>query len=1340
MAFAAHAAPVTPGSGGGTGISTTTAGNVGNCLQVSSSSPFLTYQFGACSGGAGGGSFSATGTSQQIVVFTSTSAGLGYQNFTFNPATGQINASSVQASILDTGGQVFNIKTFGAKCDGTLSATGTPLGGTNDHAALVAADAAAALVGGEVYVPVGVCMNYSTFTLASGTSLAGAGMGKSFIAGTSTTDYHLVGTTVTGTSTNSYSNIAVHDLSLVSGRGDILWLSNITNVNVHNVELYFTSSTPIKESLLVQNSQNVNVWGNYLHALTGDGVQINGTNYFNVFGNIIRGNTFADDTIDIDGDFANTQTMTSNYGTVNGNTVDNGSRGNGIRVAASNYVTVSNNTVTNIGTVGSSCILVNAYDGYGTSTYANTSHVAVTGNVVSNCLSRGISAVDGASSTASYVLISGNNVENSGQPGGVDIRAGIELAASGTVVTGNYINNSGGTDTSGGAIVDFHSNNTTISDNTITSSTFGIRVWNAGGGAGLTYTGVQILNNRMYGNGTDYTDAITQPGVIIVAPSSTGMYFQNGTTTFQGNIVAAANSTFAGSIGVGSGIAAGSAGDVVAGRIVADTITSRTNGYVTFSQPVITGGTLYGSNVANGTLLLQGTRNAASGSILIADNTNASGSLTVVATTTLSGNLKLGLFANAPCLGTVSNIVSSVNCITTSTNNFGGLTNASITANAPITWSSSNVIGFNTSTAMSLSGLYTFVGGIINNSTATFNSSTIINAGETVTGTASFGGNVGVSGTLTVFPTGTFQGNLNIGTNTIGLSNQLVILNNQQGKQIRIGDIAGSQYSFEIGRDPVSNYLREQGFLVNGDGYEWFTNQGGNSSVRMTLANNGYLGIGTAQPSSTLHVYGSINDTATTTLASTSTWPFVGATASMLQLGTNLIQSGNVSGTWFGVNASSGFNGDFINFGVNSSTVFKVAANGGLALGTNLALPSGYLLNLMGSNSSSTGGTEANITNSNSGAFSEYVLTQDIGTSSNYYSGFGIDNSAWAGGVENPGDTFIEASTTGGLNFEIVTSSFRFFIGGISASTTLAQTVLAIGSSTATTTPIWKFMQAPIDNLGNKFVTSTTGGTGGNGNVYALATSTVIANNFLFYLTAGSSTVSATSVLSELPTFTGLNVTGSLQVTGALTDAAGTKYVTSTAAGGTGNVFVTPSSSVLANNFLQFKSSGSSTVWATSSIFSISAGSSDIAIGTTTDLGLFGMVNSAGTVALSVASTTNGTSSTPWFNLIATSSIFQILASGHVNATGTIPVLSACGTSPSIRGSDTDGEVTVGSVAATSCTITFQIPYEAIPTCVVTSQTASIAVGYSYTTTALTVTNAALTSDKINYTCKLPGL
>lgn len=56
MGLLAHAAPITQGSGGGTGIGSASSTALGQCLTVASTSPFLAYQFANCgSGGSGSG-------------------------------------------------------------------------------------------------------------------------------------------------------------------------------------------------------------------------------------------------------------------------------------------------------------------------------------------------------------------------------------------------------------------------------------------------------------------------------------------------------------------------------------------------------------------------------------------------------------------------------------------------------------------------------------------------------------------------------------------------------------------------------------------------------------------------------------------------------------------------------------------------------------------------------------------------------------------------------------------------------------------------------------------------------------------------------------------------------------------------------------------------------------------------------------------------------------------------------------------------------------------------------------------------------------------------------------
>jgi hypothetical protein len=107
---------------------------------------------------------------------------------------------------------------------------------------------------------------------------------------------------------------------------------------------------------------------------------------------------------------------------------------------------------------------------------------------------------------------------------------------------------------------------------------------------------------------------------------------------------------------------------------------------------------------------------------------------------------------------------------------------------------------------------------------------------------------------------------------------------------------------------------------------------------------------------------------------------------------------------------------------------------------------------------------------------------------------------------------------------------------------------------------------------------------------------------------------------------------------------------------------------------------------------------------------------------------------------VATSSndyFFGVKGNGHLSASSTAPTLSSCGTSPSIRGTDTAGEVTVGSVSANGCTITFANAWTNSPSCIIMSQTGSITNTFSYTvsTTAIVVTETGLTGAKMDYHC-----
>jgi len=90
------------------------------------------------------------------------------------------------------------------------------------------------------------------------------------------------------------------------------------------------------------------------------------------------------------------------------------------------------------------------------------------------------------------------------------------------------------------------------------------------------------------------------------------------------------------------------------------------------------------------------------------------------------------------------------------------------------------------------------------------------------------------------------------------------------------------------------------------------------------------------------------------------------------------------------------------------------------------------------------------------------------------------------------------------------------------------------------------------------------------------------------------------------------------------------------------------------------------------------------------------------------------------------------------NASVAAPVVSACGTSPAIdsHANNKSGTVTVGTVAAASCTVTFAgSGYTTWNHCRVTSQSTIASFAYSYTKTVLTVTGTSLVGDLFDYDC-----
>jgi len=94
---------------------------------------------------------------------------------------------------------------------------------------------------------------------------------------------------------------------------------------------------------------------------------------------------------------------------------------------------------------------------------------------------------------------------------------------------------------------------------------------------------------------------------------------------------------------------------------------------------------------------------------------------------------------------------------------------------------------------------------------------------------------------------------------------------------------------------------------------------------------------------------------------------------------------------------------------------------------------------------------------------------------------------------------------------------------------------------------------------------------------------------------------------------------------------------------------------------------------------------------------------------------------------------------GHIGSSGSTPSIGSCGTSPSIVGTDTRGEITTGTGSPTSCTLSFATAYSSSPFCVVTPVGSNPNTQFwisAKSTAAITITFAAsLNSQKFNYFC-----
>lgn len=359
---------------------------------------------------------------------------------------------------------------------------------------------------------------------------------------------------------------------------------------------------------------------------------------------------------------------------------------------------------------------------------------------------------------------------------------------------------------------------------------------------------------------------------------------------------------------------------------------------------------------------------------------------------------------------------------------------------------------------------------------------------------------------------------------------------------------------------------------------------------------------------------------------------------------------------------------------------------------------------------------------------------------------FLINTGNWAGTWQGVNSTtfYLASNPSGYISTSTGLTTANFASPNISQWTNnsgyITAAITSINGNTSAAQTFTAGAGISVASSGGNTTTTNTGVTSFNGatGTVTYAPSTTIPTVFVSSVNGLSGTVTGIATSSGVVAGTCTNCTATVNANGIVT-----AFSNGSAGGsGSGNLFVTPTSSVQAFNEVVYAANGSSTVLATSSVYSYNDG--DVSINTSTENGVLNVVNNSGIPVFRASTSTLATSS-PALSILGASTtatlnvpVLQILGDGHINATGSIPVVTSCGTSPIISGNDAMGQVTVGSITATGCTITFATPYEATPHCQLTNESMSItsALGYSETTAAITVTQATgLVGDKLDYDC-----
>lgn len=317
-------------------------------------------------------------------------------------------------------------------------------------------------------------------------------------------------------------NVWIKDLTIACTNGShSALIRNTTHCGYIRVEAYHLdwAGSTIREALVLMHNQYTYFYDTFIHDSTGNGVQVNGCDYFHVKGNTAinhylnttpLGTHFMDDGIDIDEDFLDTHTVPSRYGVVEDNTIQGSSNGNNVRIASSQFIIFRNNNSLDceLGSSAGASILVNSYSGTG---HPDTHDIFVDQNTVVNnspADSNGIAVIDGGGGLIYDIYARRNDLKGVGATPSGQIGAGIMVGADSVTLLENTLNTTGKTGGDGGGIVYFKKGVGSIARRSTVKNSPGaaVRWWNGDALQGSAYTAITLEDTYLSNNASDYAN------------------------------------------------------------------------------------------------------------------------------------------------------------------------------------------------------------------------------------------------------------------------------------------------------------------------------------------------------------------------------------------------------------------------------------------------------------------------------------------------------------------------------------------------------------------------------------------------------------------------------------------------------------------------------------------------------------------------------------------------------------------------------------------------------------------------------------------------------------------